>query len=159
MTPMSSMAEPIEPTRRRTALTVAVMIAVIAAGAASRRYGFVLPVPVRKRTGDALWATAAFLAIGLVRPAWSTLRDTLVSVVVTFAIEFSQLSHARPLELIRGYTVGRLLIGVGFYWLDLLAYLVGISVAIPVDALSLCRPAVRRNAGAGDESPESACVR
>ena len=144
---------------RRRLLTFAVLIAVIAAGIASRRYGFVLPVPIRKRTGDALWAMAAYLALGLARPAWSTVRLSGISLTVTFAIEFSQLWHAPVLEFVRNYALGRLLIGVGFYWLDLLAYAIGIGVCIPVDANWLHRHQPRRIAAAGDESPESACVR
>ncbi len=145
--------------RRRQLLTFAVLLAVIAAGLASRRYGFVLPLPIRKRTVDALWATAAFLALGIVRPAWSTRGVAIVSLVVTFAIEFSQRCHAAPLEFIRSYAIGRLLIGVGFYWLDLLAYAVGILAVLPVDAMWLYRPMPRRIAGANGETSESACVR
>ena len=138
----------------RTAL---LLVVVIAAGIASRRYAFVLPIPLRKRTGDALWASAAFLAVRGVRPAWTTARVTIVSVVVTFAIEFSQRSHAPWLESIRSYAVGRLLIGVGFYWLDLVAYAVGIAAVVPADVAWLAHPSRRRPGGGGDESPESAC--
>ena len=118
--------------RLRTRCAV-LLVAVIAAGLASRRYPAVLPAVLQKRTGDALWATAAFVAIGLVRPAWSTPRLTAVALAVACADEFSQAIHTPSLDRFRSHALPHLLLGSGFHWLDLPAYAVGVAVAVFTD--------------------------
>ena len=143
--------------RRSPARSAILLVTVVAAGLASRRYPYLLPAAVRKRTGDALWASAAFAGIGLVRPAWSTRAVALNAATVSFADEFSQRYHAPWIERLRSHTLGHLILGSGFYWLDLLAYVIGVAAIVPVDAVWVRRP--RRIGGAGDETPDSACVR
>jgi hypothetical protein len=119
--------------------STALLVIVIVAGLASRRFARLLPVVIRKRTGDALWASAAFAGIGLFRPAWPTGRVAVAALAVSFAVEFSQRYHAPWIEHIRSYTLGHLLIGSGFYWLDLVAYVVGIAAVVPIDMGWVCR--------------------
>jgi hypothetical protein len=148
----------VTPVRRRSWVRSGVLlVTVIVAGLASRRYARLLPVLIRKRTGDALWASAAFAGIGLLRPAWSTARVAGVALTVSFAVEFSQRYHAPWIEHIRSYTLGHLLIGSGFYWLDLVAYVVGVAVVVPIDAGWVRRYHPRRPAAGDDKSPVSAC--
>ncbi len=141
--------------RRRSAVrSTALLVTVIAAGLASRRYASVLPTPIQKRTGDALWAWAIFAALGWVRPRWTTCRVAAVTLVVAFADEFSQAYQAPWINHIRAYTVGHLILGSGFYWLDFLAYVVGVLAAILVDWGWVCRAAI----GVRPKSLDSACV-
>jgi hypothetical protein len=152
------MSEP-TPVRRSGVRSLVLLIAVIALGLASRRYPFLLPIPIRKRTGDALWASAAFAGVGLLRPAWSTRRVAVVALGVAFVDEFSQAYHAPWIDSIRSHTLGHLFLGEAFYWLDLVAYVVGVLVVIPVDLALLSWGRPRRPAGPSDETPESTCVR
>ncbi len=143
--------------RRRPLRSLSLLAVVIVAGLVSRRYPLLLPLPIRKRTGDALWASAAFAGIGLLRPAWSTRAVAVAAVIVSFADEFSQAYHAPWLDRLRAHTLGHLILGSGFHWLDLLAYLVGVAAVVPIDVACVVRP--RRPARPGDELPDSACVR
>ena len=69
-------------------------------------------------------------------------RKPLVSaacaLITSFAVEFSQLIKWGWLVRIRSTTIGHLLLGQGFLWSDLLAYTVGIAVAL------LCTLAARK---------------
>lgn len=52
-----------------------------------------------------------------------------------FAIEFSQLYKAPWINELRHTLFGRLVLGEGFLWSDLLCYVVGIGIGILVDKL------------------------
>ena len=56
------------PRRRNRWLHLALLGSVIVLGLASRRFAEVLPAAVSRYAGDALWATAAVLALGLFWP-------------------------------------------------------------------------------------------
>lgn len=58
----------------------------------------------------------------------------VTTIALTFAIEFSQLFHPPWLNAIRDSTLGRLTLGYGFLWSDLVAYTLGISLAVYLDA-------------------------
>jgi hypothetical protein len=114
---------------------VLLLLIVGAAGYASRRYAYVLPLPIRKRAGDALWADAVFVLVALIRPRWSTLQVATAALLIAYSIEFSQIYHAPWIDKIRSYSIGRLILGATFFWLDQLAYTIGIAVIFPVDIL------------------------
>ena len=51
----------------------------------------------------------------------------IISLVLAFAVEVSQLYHAPWIDGIRNTTLGGLVLGFGFLWSDLVCYLVGIA--------------------------------
>jgi hypothetical protein len=117
------------------------LLACGAAGYASRRWPHYLPVLIRKRTGDAMWAAAIFALATVVKPRWSPARAAAVTLAIAFSIEFSQIYHRPWLDRIRRTLFGRLVLGSGFSWLDQLAYVVGVVIVVLVD---VCLSAERR---------------
>jgi len=67
---------------------------VVALGLGARRYGTYLPEFVAQYAGDTLWALMVFLGIGIVAPKTPTLYRAILSLVVSYVVEFSQLYHA-----------------------------------------------------------------
>ena len=126
--------------RHRSRLLYAVLVlAVIAAGLASRRYPWLLPAQLGKYPGDALWALMVMLLYGLARPRWSVARTAAAALATSFVVEFSQLYQADWINAIRHTTLGHLVLGSGFDTHDLLAYTVGVAVGAVAELLSLRR--------------------
>jgi len=59
----------------------------------------------------------------------------IISLVLAFAVEVSQLYHAPWIDGIRSTTLGGLVLGFGFLWSDLVCYLVGIAAGVSTDRL------------------------
>ena len=111
------------------------LIALVALlGLGSRRFGADLPGFVAAYAGDTLWATAAFLGIGLVLPRAPTWRVAVLALLVSLVVEVSQLSKAPWLESIRRTTIGGLVLGYDFVWSDLACYTVGVGLGVVVES-------------------------
>ena len=108
-------------------------IAVIALGLASRKYPFLFPALLGKYPGDALLALMVFLGWAFFRPRASTRQLATVALAVSFLVEFSQLYQAPWLNDIRRTTMGHLVLGSTFSWLDMVAYAVGVSMGALLD--------------------------
>lgn len=80
--------------RRPSLPWLALIAVVVALGLGSRRYGAHLPGFVGAYAGDTLWATAAFLGIGLLLPRASTWRVALLAMSFSVLVEVGQLSRA-----------------------------------------------------------------
>jgi hypothetical protein len=50
--------------------------------------------------------------------------------ILSIAVELSQLNHAPWIESIRQTTVGGLILGFGFLWSDLACYAVGVGLGV-----------------------------
>jgi len=129
--------------RNRLSHAVLVLV-VIAAGLASRRYPELLPAALGKYPGDALWALMVMLLYGLAWPRWPIGRTALAALATSFAVEFSQLYQADWINAIRHTTLGHLVLGSGFHAMDLLAYAVGVAVGALAELLLLRRPSTGR---------------
>lgn len=123
--------------RRNRLLQLALIVVVSILGIGSRRYGDHLPGFIADYAGDTLWAVAAFLAIGLVMPRASTWVVAGLALLVSVAVELSQLYHAPWIDSIRCTTVGGLLLGFGFVWSDLACYAVGIGLGVLMERMSV----------------------
>lgn len=111
---------------------VAVALALtIALGLLSRRYP--LPGILAEYTGDALYTSAAFAGFALLFAAASTHQIASMAFLSSVAVESSQLLSWPWLVDLRGTSLGRLVLGQGFQWADLLSYLVGASAAAGLD--------------------------
>ncbi|RPD48561.1 DUF2809 domain-containing protein [Hymenobacter sediminis] len=107
----------------------------IALGLASRRYQAALPAWVGAYVGDALWALLVFWLVGFGWPQWSRRRVAAVALVFAFLIEASQLYQAPWLNALRVTTPGRLVLGQGFLWSDLLCYTLGVLVGVGLEQI------------------------
>ena len=130
------------PTRRRPPLVWLALIAVVVLlGLGSRRFAPHLPGFVAAYAGDTLWATAAFLGIGLLLPRASTGRVALLAMSLSVLVEVGQLYHAPWIDSIRSTTLGGLVLGYDFVWSDLACYAVGVVLGILIEQMALLRRA------------------
>ena len=107
-------------------------VSVLLLGLASRRFSDDLPF-VRAYVGDALWALMVFFGVALVFRRQPTKAVALLSGVLSFSIEASQLYHAPWIDALRATRLGGLVLGYGFLWTDLLCYSVGILIGLVID--------------------------
>ena len=105
--------------QRRIFLLVLALL--IFLGLVSRKIQFIPP-----ETGDALWAMSVFAFLRILSPRMSYLGTAVLSLAISFAIEFSQLIHYPWLDSVRNTWTGHMLLGQGFLWEDLVAYTIGI---------------------------------
>jgi hypothetical protein len=110
-------------------------VAVIALGLASRKFPALVPAFLGKYPGDSLWALMVFLGFGFIEPRASTRNLTFLALAASCLVELSQLYQAPWLSEIRSTTIGHLVLGSTFSWLDIAAYAVGVSTGALVDAL------------------------
>ncbi|KQV48082.1 hypothetical protein ASC95_19110 [Pelomonas sp. Root1217] len=121
--------------RRSRPLYAFLVLAVIAAGLASRRYPFLLPAQLDKYPGDALWALMVMMLCGFAKPGWPIARTAGAALATSFAVEFSQLYQADWINAVRHTTLGHLVLGSGFNAMDLLAYSAGVAVGAAAELL------------------------
>jgi hypothetical protein len=116
------------PLIRNKNLYLIATIGVIVLGMASRYIHGLFPLVLGKYPGDALWALMMFLGLGYLMPGNSTIKNLVIAIVISFAVEISQLYQAPWINSIRNTTLGHLVLGSGFGWVDFLAYIAGILV-------------------------------
>lgn len=121
-------------TRRSRTLYLILLVATVALGLVTRRYPSAFPDFAARYGGDALWAAMILWITALVRPAAATIHLALVSLLISGAVELSQLYHAPWIDAVRATRGGALVLGQGFLWSDLLSYSVGVAVAAVCDA-------------------------
>jgi hypothetical protein len=126
--------------RRNRVIQIILFGLVCLLGLGSRRFALVLPRFVAAYAGDALWALAAFIGIGLVLPRASTWTIACLAMSLSVAVEISQLYHAPWIDSIRQTTLGALVLGFGFLWSDLACYAVGVGIGALVEFLGGIAP-------------------
>ena len=109
--------------RRRRILYLTATAAVTVIGLLSRRVAW-LPA----ETGDALWAVMVFCLLRMVMPRCRLSLVALTALGISYLVEFSQLIRWPWLTTLRTTTLGHLLLGQGFLWIDLVAYTIGVAV-------------------------------
>lgn len=111
------------------------LLLVVAAGLFSRSdYASVLPQFVQVYAGDTLWALALYLCLAFVSPGAGAKELLLISLLISFAVEFSQLYQAEWINSVRNTRAGGLILGFGFKWSDLLCYFAGILAGFVIDS-------------------------
>lgn len=111
------------------------ILLIIAAGLLSRK---VTALPAG--TGDACYAMMMFFMIRFLLLHKTTRFIALLSLAVCFLIECSQLYQAPWIQAVRHTLPGRLILGQGFLWTDLIAYLIGVLLAAFVEKVSKTAP-------------------
>lgn len=123
--------------RKRGRLTLfALMTLAVAAGLASRSPAAdFLPRFLTEYAGDTLWASALYILLALIRPSSSCGELLLVTILISFAVEFSQLYQAGWINGLRNtFPLGHIL-GYGFRFKDLLCYTSGALLSFTVDSI------------------------
>ncbi|HHY1428993.1 TPA: DUF2809 domain-containing protein [Bacillus cereus] len=115
-------------TKRNRLLYAIFTIIVIILGLSSRKFAFALPELLNDYLGDALWALMIFIGFGFLFPKIETKKLAFISLIFCYGIEMSQLYHAEWIDNIRATTLGGLVLGYGFLWSDLVAYIIGVGV-------------------------------
>ena len=118
--------------RSRPAYALAVLI-VMVLGLASRAEALPRPALVASYGGDTLWALLVFLLIGGLLPTRPTLQVALLALGFAGMIEISQIYSAPWLDALRQTLAGRLVLGSGFLWSDLLCYTVGVLSGVALE--------------------------
>ena len=88
---------------------------------------------VRDVLGDALWAAMIVWWIGVIIPRGRPLVRAGGAYAVCVAVEVSQLYHSPAIDAVRETTLGGLVLGSGFDPRDLVAYALGVGVALLID--------------------------
>lgn len=102
--------------------------AIIVLGLLSRKYS-VVPLWV----GDVLWATMVYFMLRFFYVSASIQKIATISIVISYAIEFSQLYKSEWIDNIRHTFFGRMILGETFLWGDLLSYTAGILIGVVID--------------------------
>lgn len=110
-----------------------------------------LPAIIAAYGGDTLYATLIFFLAALLWPRAPTWKLATAALGFCYAIELSQLYHAPWLDALRRTLPGRLVLGSGFRWDDLLCYAAGVLLAAAVDRLWLRAGDGSRNRKEGAE--------
>ncbi len=120
---------------RSRALHLALALAAVALGLASRRFRPALPPWLGAYAGDALWAAMVYL---LAAAAWPRARVSTLApgaLLFSFAVEAGQLYRAPWIEAVRATRPGGLVLGHDFVWSDLPCYAAGVLLAAAADLL------------------------
>jgi len=104
-------------------------------GLASRRYPTAISEFFGKYPGDALWAAMVFFGLGALRPRASTVSIAFLALSTCFVIEALKFYQASWIVGIRHTTLGHLVFGHVFSVQNLVAYTVGVVVALGIEAL------------------------
>ena len=114
---------------------VAAVFLCIILGLASRIYSTNLPSFISQNAGDALWAMMVYFGFRFLFVQKSKRTAIALSLLFSFGIEFSQLYQSDWINQIRQTTIGALILGKGFLFIDLVRYTIGIMLAAFVDRL------------------------
>lgn len=108
---------------KRTKALWCILLTMVA-GLASRK---IHAIPAA--TGDACYAVLMFFLVRFMLIRKSSLFVAACSLLLCFAIECSQLYQAAWIRSVRATLPGRLVLGQGFLWTDLVAYTCGTLMA------------------------------
>jgi len=103
------------------------IILLIIIGISSRKF-----TCIPSQAGDAIWAMMVFCLGRFLFVKMKLWKVALLSLAFSFIDEFAQLIQWSWLVELRSTTLGHLLLGQGFLWEDLIAYVVGIGVMCAV---------------------------
>ena len=115
---------------RNRILFSSAMVLVIIAGLLSRAYAQLFPDWLNVYLGDALYALMIYLGFSAFFIRRSAIEIGFISLIFCYAIEFSQFYHAPWIDTIRSTRLGGLILGYGFLWSDIAAYLLGVLIGV-----------------------------
>ncbi len=83
--------------------------------------------------GDVLWATMVFFITRFLLIYYNISLIALISLLVCYLVEMSQLYQENWINNIRQTILGRLILGQGFLWSDVLAYAIGVLIGALIE--------------------------
>lgn len=102
-------------------------------GLLSRKFMFIFPKNIAPFIGDMFWAMMVYFGFRFLLPKLSLLKSFNIALIFSFGIEISQLYQSNWINSIRKTTIGGLVLGHGFLWMDLISYTIGIIIAVIID--------------------------
>lgn len=109
------------------------VIMTIVLGLVSRSGSEHVPLFVARHAGDMLWASMVYFGCRFFFTRQSLLFAFSLSMLFSFSVEFSQLYASPWINEIRNTTLGALVLGRGFLWIDLFRYTIGILLSYSFD--------------------------
>jgi hypothetical protein len=85
--------------------------------------------------GDILWATMVYFIMRFLFIVMLARFNVIAALLFCFAIEFSQLYKAPWINELRHTLFGRLVLGEGFLWSDLLCYVIGVGIGVGLEKI------------------------
>ena len=80
---------------------------------------------IAKYGGDILWTSLFFFLFRIIFPTKKLLTILCYTYAFAVSIEISQLYHANWIDDIRRTFLGKMILGFGFLWSDLICYAIG----------------------------------
>ena len=105
---------------RKILISLVGIVLLIPLGLCSRHVSW-----IPEETGDALWTMMVFCLWRMILVKKNLQVVLLLSLIHSFLVEFSQMVRWSWLVSFRNTFVGHMMLGQGFLWIDLLAYLIG----------------------------------
>lgn len=90
-------------------------------------------------TGDLLWAMMIFFVMRFLFINTNSRSVALLSFSICCAVEISQLYQEDWINHIRQTIPGRLILGQGFLWTDIIAYAAGVIIGYLIEVTALKR--------------------
>lgn len=87
--------------------------------------------------GDILWALMVYFIVRFLFINKELKFIIIASLLFCYAIEFSQLYKAPWINELRHTIFGKLVLGEGFLWSDLLCYTVGVGIGVLLDLYAI----------------------
>lgn len=125
--------------RKRACYATCALLAMIA-GLGSRRYGSHLPSFLAENAGDAFWTALVFCGFSFMIPNAKLATRAALTIGFAYAIEISQLYQAPWINSIRQTTLGGLVLGFQFVWVDLVRYAAGVVLCVGVECMFRRKP-------------------
>lgn len=130
--------------KRIQIIYAAIILITICLGLAVRTLSRHFYYVVNLYLGDILYAFMIFYIVSFIVYKKSVLFRGLTALAICFIIEISQLYQSPLADSVRATLPGRLILGSGFLYSDLLAYFLGVSAAVVTDKFLLASGNIRK---------------
>lgn len=115
----------------RRIIYIPILLIIICIGLYSRRMTGTITEIIDFK--DVVWAVMIYFLFRIVFINWPVFKVAVAGIIFSFLIEVSQLYHDDWIDKLRSTFVGGLILGSGFVWSDLPAYVCGIMAGIIAD--------------------------
>ncbi|MCU0321472.1 MAG: DUF2809 domain-containing protein [Chitinophagaceae bacterium] len=110
---------------KRRMIYCVLFLVTIPIGLATRKKPEWFYEPIAKYGGDILWTSLFFFLFRIIFPTKKLLTILCYTYAFAVSIEISQLYHANWIDDIRRTFLGKMILGFGFLWSDLMCYAIG----------------------------------
>ncbi len=118
---------------KKRILYFAIIAVTVATGITVRAKKDWFPEIVNLYLGDILYAFMMYFIVCFISPKFKFRLKFITALLICYLIEISQLYQSDWINSLRVTTLGKLVLGSGFLWSDLLAYAIGVSGAFFID--------------------------